>query len=114
LRDADIMSMASGVELRVPFLDPVLFDRVSGLPASVRLQPGKALLQRAVPELPDWVTSRAKRGFMLPIQHWLEKDWAGTITLPVAPRSVALDTWYRQWSLLAFEQWLRRVRPDHA
>ena len=114
LRDADIMSMASGVELRVPFLDPVLFDRVSGIAASARLLPGKALLQRALPELPDWVTGRAKRGFMLPMQQWLEQDWAGTMTLPVPPRSVAVDSWYRKWSLLAFEHWLRRVRPDHA
>ena len=114
LRDADIMSMASGVELRVPFIDPVLFDRLSRLPARDRLQRGKGLLRRAVSEIPEWVANRPKRGFMLPIQHWLEHEWSGTIAAPTAPPSVAMDTWYRKWSLLAFQQWLQRVAPDHA
>ena len=44
LRDSDVMSMASGVELRVPFIDSLLFDQLSRLPADQRLQPGKGLL----------------------------------------------------------------------
>ena len=113
LRDADIMSMASGVEVRVPFIDQVLFDRLSRLAARHRLQTRKALLRRAVPEIPEWVANNLKRGFVLPIQRWLEHDWSGTIAAPTPPPSVALDTWYRQWSVLTFEHWLRRVAPRH-
>jgi asparagine synthase (glutamine-hydrolysing) len=113
LRDADVMSMASGVEVRVPFIDGVLFDRVSRIPARQRLEPGKALLRRAIPEIPLWVTNRPKRGFMLPIQRWLDHDWRGTIAEPAPPPAVRLDTWYRRWSVLAFEQWLARVTPRH-
>jgi asparagine synthase (glutamine-hydrolysing) len=109
LRDADVMSMASGVEVRTPFLDAGLFDAVSRIPAAQRLLPGKGLLTQAVPELPDWVTRRPKRGFHLPIQHWLDHDWAGSIALPGAPDGVRLDSWYRRWSVLVFHSWVRRM-----
>jgi len=113
LRDSDVMSMASGVELRVPFIDSMLFDQLSRLPADQRLQPGKGLLLQAVPEIPEWVTSRPKRGFMLPVEHWFRHEWAGSIPEPDAPSAVQMDTWYRKWSVLAFEQWLQRLTLQH-
>ena len=113
LRDSDVMSMASGIELRVPFVDSVLFDALAKVPAQQRLQHGKALLIRAVPELPSWVVNRPKRGFTLPIEQWLQRDWAGSITHFNPPAGVKLDTWYRKWSVLAFERWLQRLRPQY-
>ncbi len=44
LRDSDVMSMAHGLELRVPFLDIRLFDVLRKLPAATRLQPGERFL----------------------------------------------------------------------
>ena len=67
LRDGDTMSMASGLELRVPFLDGPLVDTLSAIPARHRLQPAKKLLLEAVPEIPNWVVEQPKRGFMFPI-----------------------------------------------
>lgn len=113
LRDGDVMSMASGVELRVPFIDAVLFETLARLPAGQRLQPRKGLLRQAVPELPEWVTSRPKRGFTLPIGHWLEHEWAGTVPSSQAPPVVSIDSSSRRWSLLVFEQWLHRCMPEH-
>ena len=113
LRDSDVMSMASGVELRVPFIDPVLFEILARLPAVQRLQPRKGLLRQAVPELPEWVTNGPKRGFTLPIERWLEHDWAGTVRQPIARAAVPMDSWYRQWSVLAFEHWLHRFTPHY-
>src|SRR4030095_15501098 len=49
LRDTDVMSMACGIELRVPFLDSTLFATMSRIRACQRLQPGKRLLTLAVP-----------------------------------------------------------------
>jgi asparagine synthase (glutamine-hydrolysing) len=112
LRDADVMSMASGVELRVPFVDSMLFDTVSRLGAGHRLKRGKALLRQAVPEIPAAIADRPKRGFTLPIGQWLEREWAGTIPAIDPPSTVQMDTWYRKWSLLAFEQWLHRLAPQ--
>lgn len=109
LRDADVMSMASGVEVRTPFIDARFFETVARLPASQRLAPGKALLTRAVPELPEWVVGRPKRGFHLPIQRWLDGEWAGSISTPAAPAAVPLDSWYRRWSVLVFHSWMNRM-----
>ena len=44
LRDSDVMSMASGVELRVPFIDVELFDTLSRIPRRPAAAAGKALL----------------------------------------------------------------------
>jgi asparagine synthase (glutamine-hydrolysing) len=112
LRDADVMSMASGVELRVPFVDSMLFDTVSKISAGQRLKRGKALLRQAVPEMPASIADRPKRGFTLPIGQWLEREWAGTIPAIDPPSTVPIDTWYRKWALLAFEQWLHRLVPQ--
>ena len=115
LRDSDVMGMACGVELRVPFLDHKLFEAMARIPACQRLRPDKQLLVQAVPEIPSWVTSRPKRGFIFPMQHWFENEWAGELTRfngSAAERIAPLDTWYRKWSVLAFERWLER-RTDH-
>lgn len=109
LRDCDVMSMASGVEVRVPFVDAALFETLAALPAAQRLQHRKGLLRQAVPELPEWVTNRSKRGFFLPIAQWLSREWAGTLREPTPPARIALDTWYRKWSVLVFEHWAQRV-----
>jgi asparagine synthase (glutamine-hydrolysing) len=112
LRDADVMSMASGVELRVPFVDSMLFDTVSRIGAGQRLKRGKALLRQAVPEMPASIADRPKRGFTLPLAQWLAREWSGTIPAIDPPSTVPMDTWYRTWSLLAFEQWLHRLAPQ--
>lgn len=109
LRDADVMSMASGVELRVPFLDSEVFDTVAQVPADQRLAEGKVLLLRAVPEIPAWVACQTKRGFLFPFQHWLDGEWAGYMGAPAHQKVVPMDTWFKQWSVMAFENWLRRL-----
>lgn len=78
LRDADALSMASGVELRVPLCDRALWDAVLAGPieageGSARPgRPAKAPLVRAAghPRV-DAVAALPKRGFSLPIAAWL-------------------------------------------
>jgi len=116
LRDTDVMSMACGMELRVPFLDSKLLETMSRIPACRRLQPAKRLLTLAVPAIPEWVAMQPKRGFMFPMQQWFEHDWAGefgNISRSPAQRVAGMDTWYRKWSVLAFEHWLQRSSPQH-
>ena len=116
LRDADVMSMSCGLELRVPFLDSELFAALARIPACQRLRPGKRLLAEAVPEIPEWVANRPKRGFMFPMQQWFEHDWAGELSglhRSPAAKLAGMDTWYRKWSVLAFENWLQHTTPSH-
>lgn len=107
LRDSDMASMAWGLELRVPFVDKVLIDRVSTIPSDMRLMPGKQLLIDAVPELPKWVTQREKQGFRFPFDEWFSDEWQ-SLTQPTVPKWIPLTPWYRQWSLTVLEEWLKR------
>ena len=108
LRDADVMSMVHGVELRVPLLDLPLFARLQAIPAARRLQPNKRLLRDAVPELPARLLTPGKRAFGLPFASWLEHEWSDlSAGLPELPR-FALTPWYRRWSLIVLTRWLAR------
>jgi asparagine synthase (glutamine-hydrolysing) len=74
LRDADQMSMAVSLEMRVPFLDHELVEYVLGLPAAAkkRYRGVKGLLVEACRDLlPPSVYERPKAGFVLPMKHWM-------------------------------------------
>ena len=77
----DKMSMATGVEVRVPFLDNDLVDFCNTLPDSLLLRHNKTkwLLRKVMePYLPKEIVYRPKTGFALPIRSWLQnelKDW---------------------------------------
>lgn len=72
LRDSDVMSMASALELRVPFLDQRLVDLALACPAGVQ-RPGKQLLREACIDLfPPGTLDRPKQGFTLPMAAWMQ------------------------------------------
>lgn len=101
LRDADVFSMAHGLELRVPFVDSRLFNAVSKIPAHIRTRRQKQLLVDAVPEIPEWVRTRPKRGFLFPFQRWLQNEFGELLRSADAVSPVPLVTWYRRWALTA-------------
>ncbi|MGH8101619.1 MAG: asparagine synthase-related protein, partial [Chthoniobacterales bacterium] len=75
LRDADQMSMAVSLELRVPFLDQELVEQVLSLPAREkhRFAGAKGLLVEGCRDLlPASVYDRPKRGFVLPMKPWMQ------------------------------------------
>jgi asparagine synthase (glutamine-hydrolysing) len=84
----DRMSMAHGVESRVPFLDHRLIELVATIPADIKFQNGelKRLLRVAFPDkLPVTILNRKdKMGFPVPLQPWIKND--GKV------RSFVLDT----------------------
>ncbi len=104
LRDSDVMSMANGMELRVPFVDRGLFEAVSRIPAATRLQPGKRLLTDAVPEVPDWVVNQKKRGFLFPFEKWLGSSWGESFAHASQNAPVPVTTWYQKWSLFVLRR----------
>ena len=74
LRDADVFSMAHGLEVRVPLLDHRLVEYVAPLPG--RLKVGgvapKRLLVRAMNDaLPPEIHTRRKQGFVIPYDIWI-------------------------------------------
>jgi asparagine synthase (glutamine-hydrolysing) len=74
LRDSDWASMAHGLEIRVPFVDIYLLQKLAPLLASPE-RPGKRELAM-VPKngLPEEVVSRKKTGFSIPVQEWLREN----------------------------------------
>lgn len=76
LRDADQMSMAHALELRVPFLDYRLVEYVLSLPDLYKIgQSPKQLFVEALGDLlPSDIVNRPKMGFTLPWEDWMKKD----------------------------------------
>jgi len=109
LRDADTMSMAWGLELRVPFLDGPLVETLSAIPSDTRLQPRKRFLLQAVPEIPSWVAAQPKRGFLLPIQRWLDDEWQEMFVEVERDCPVPAETWYRKWCVFVFARWANQL-----
>ena len=110
LRDSDVMSMAWGLELRVPFVDSTFVNTITRIPAGMRLAHGKQMLLAAVPELPEWVKNQPKRGFVFPFKKWISTEWKDLFVQIEAESPVRLQTWYRRWCLLALESFLHRNR----
>lgn len=73
LRDSDQMSMAAGLELRVPLLDHRLVELALSLPGGWKTgRPAKRLLVDAFKDiLPAAVWDRPKQGFALPMDSWM-------------------------------------------
>ena len=85
---ADKMTMATSLELRVPFLDHRLLEYAWRLPADLKLRAGtgKHLLRQAVAgRLPAPILSRSKLGFPVPIRGWFQGRLGG------AARELVLD-----------------------
>ncbi|MDF0726546.1 asparagine synthase (glutamine-hydrolyzing) [Cytobacillus sp. S13-E01] len=82
LLKADKMTMAHSLELRVPFLDKVVFEVASKIGTEFKTanQTTKYILRKAVEGIvPEHVLNRKKLGFPVPIRHWLKNemyDWA--------------------------------------
>lgn len=106
LRDSDQMSMAVGLELRVPFVDHVLVEEILKIPQKYKKgRDTKPLLVNAFKdELPPEVYNRPKQGFVLPMDQWLHGPLAkftkeGTLA---ASNILQIDEPEHQW--MAFEQ----------
>lgn len=129
LRDADQMSMAVSLEMRVPFLDHELVEYVLGLPAEAkkRYSGVKGLLVEAFRDLlPASVYDRPKAGFVLPIRQWMGGPLAAfvddgileIVARRLLPKGFTDDMreafrkdrlhWSRLWSIVVLGHYARR------
>ena len=77
LNYVDKVSMANGVEVRVPLLDPELVSLAARLPLRFKQRGriGKWVLREAMkPYLPRDVLYREKAGFGAPLRHWMRSE----------------------------------------
>ena len=76
LRDSDQMSMASALEVRVPFMDHELIDYILKIPDNYKYPTTpKKLLVDSFPDIltPD-IVNRKKMGFVFPWDKWLKNE----------------------------------------
>jgi asparagine synthase (glutamine-hydrolysing) len=86
----DKMSMAAGLELRVPFLDLELMRFVESIPATRRVRPRRPKrLHRLAMEklLPPSIVNRPKHGFATPYDDWLRASLGQEVERRYAPGS---------------------------
>ncbi len=131
LLKADKMTMAHGLELRVPFLDHHMVEFAAGLPPEHKLRGrvGKVLLRKLMAgRVPAAILRREKKGFPIPISHWLRESLRDTVHDALLAPSAAVrdymdagvirrvvhehergevDREKEIWTLLMFEYWHR-------
>jgi asparagine synthase (glutamine-hydrolysing) len=132
LQVEDRMSMAHGVEARVPFLDHALVEFAATVPADIKFKNGelKRLLRRVfAPRIPAAILQRRdKMGFPVPLNKWLKdggpaREYIGDIlssgqarTRPYLQAGLSVDKALdgqsdfgrNIWALLSLELWHRQ------
>lgn len=74
LMKQDKMSMAASIESREPFLDHLLVEFCAKMPSEFKIRSGvtKWILRQAMKDLlPEDILRRPKKGFPVPVNHWL-------------------------------------------
>jgi asparagine synthase (glutamine-hydrolysing) len=131
---ADRASMAASVEVRVPFVDPVVARAAFSIQGSakIRQRRGKVALKQAAGNwLPNEIVHRPKASFSVPLRAWVRNDLndvihdmlvGGNLVESGMIRREALaglihdeyagreDRSKQLWQLLTLEMWHRHVR----
>lgn len=87
------MSMAQGVEVRVPLLDTDLVAMAARLPDKMKQRgaTGKWIFKKAMePYLPREVIYRPKSGFGAPLRRWLRHELRPLVEDVLSPRALKL------------------------
>lgn len=138
LNYTDKMSMAAGVEVRVPFLDLELVEFAQRIPTCYKQRgaQGKWVLKKAMePYLPKDVIYRPKSGFGVPLRRWIRFELRELLADLLSDESLRqrglfnsvavkklitandtgkIDASYTLLSLMCIELWCRRFIDQHS
>jgi len=98
LMRVDKMSMATGLECRVPFLDHKFVQFAMGIPEAVKTRGGelKHILKKAARgRIPDEIIDRRKQGFGVPVWEWFD-DRLGELA-QIELKNFAQETGLLNW-----------------
>ena len=136
LNYTDKMTMAVGVEARVPFLDNDLVEFATGLPDKLKQNGniGKYILKKTMEKhLPHDIIYRPKTGFGAPLRRWLKVELKGFVDEILSEECIKkrgifsyeavkklvdlnqlgkIDASYTIFSLICLEIWMRQFL-DH-
>jgi asparagine synthase (glutamine-hydrolysing) len=122
LRDIDVASMAHSLEIRVPYLDPVVADITLSLPFKSRSGGGdtsnsslvntyrytgakKILIDAGRPLLPPDFDMQPKRGFTMPFGTWLNGPLSDVIADTLSDIAIRKRGWFNPMEV-------RKVQDD--
>jgi len=132
----DRASMATSLELRVPFLDHTLVEFAAACPAHLkqsRLKTKVLLRKLAADRIPAEILQRPKHGFEIPIANWIAGDLSGEVDELLLSGSSRTKDYLRPeflhglidrhrsgsennsreiWSLMSLEFWLQSERSQ--
>jgi asparagine synthase (glutamine-hydrolysing) len=128
----DMMSMATSLEARVPYLDNDLLDLAMAIPAHLKVRAGerKYILKKAFAgRLPSAILGRGKEGFSMPMKNWLNREWNGLMHELLCEENLRSDGLFEPrvvarmmaeheshrhnhshllWALMVFQLWKQR------
>jgi asparagine synthase (glutamine-hydrolysing) len=87
----DKVTMAHGLEARLPFFDPTVLALGARLPGRLRRRADKSVLRQAMDgTLPPFALARPKQPFGIPLAEWLDGPLAGRVEeVLLDPRALA-------------------------
>lgn len=129
---SDRISMAHSLEVRVPFVDHLLIECLSKMPARYKVRgfQKKVLFKKAIKDLlPAEHFTRPKQGFSIPLAYWLRGSLKPMLLDVVSSRAAKESPWFdwqkvkklidehltgqhnheiRLWGILCFQEWSRQ------
>ncbi|SKC88700.1 asparagine synthase (glutamine-hydrolyzing) [Ohtaekwangia koreensis] len=135
LTKVDLMSMANGLEVRVPFLDYEVVNFIFSLPGEFKIngQYRKRILQDAFRDvLPAQLYNRPKKGFEVPLLKWFRNEMKSLIVDDLLSEQFIQaqgifdyreieklkqqlfssnpgDVHARIWGLIVFQSWWKKI-----
>ncbi|MDA0197027.1 MAG: asparagine synthase (glutamine-hydrolyzing) [Bacteroidetes bacterium] len=100
LTKVDMMSMANGLEVRVPFLDHELVEFAFSLPDEYKMQRKlrKRILRDAFQDmLPASIYGRGKHGFEVPLLKWFRKELKSELDKSLFNQELIIDQGIFNW-----------------
>ena len=113
----DRASMAASVEVRVPFVDPVVARAAFSIEGSAKIQHrrGKVALKQAAESwLPHEIVHRPKASFSVPLRAWVRNDLRDVIQDVLVRGDLVGSGMIRREPLLALIEGARAARTDPA
>jgi asparagine synthase (glutamine-hydrolysing) len=122
LTKVDRASMANSLEVRVPFLDQYLYQKVFSQNEKNYFKPNETkhlLYQNLKQQLPDEVLNRGKQGFVGPDAFYMKADWYrktldhatliadGIVQKDYYLQLLAKEEYWKLWKLNVMEHWYK-------
>lgn len=96
---ADKITMATSVELRVPFLDHQVLEFAASLPTSYKVKglTLKRILKDVLSEsVPKEILNRKKTGFPVPYNNWLQNEMKDFVLDTLCEGNISINTYFEK------------------